>query len=215
MTLQRRHYDPGMPSSERTRAALAQALMDELQTTALNRVTVRRLTQLTGTSRQGFYYHFTDVYDLAVWTFKTEITERVMAHASYAQWSAGLTTLLEWMDEHHDQTYQTIEALSLGELERFLFTELRAMMRAVVADVEEVDGVPAPAPTEREIVVEHFTLAVLGHILHWLATDMAAEPAELARRIEWLLRGGVARSLIRAADDADPLLLGRAARGHG
>ena len=52
-------------TAARTRLALGQALKDELETTPLNRVTVRRLTQATGITRQAFYYHFADVYDLA------------------------------------------------------------------------------------------------------------------------------------------------------
>ncbi len=176
----------------KTRTALGEALKAELATTPLNRVTVRRLTDAAGVTRQAFYYHFADVYDLAVWLFKAELTDRIMAHATFAEWSDGFLVLLLWMHQHREQTYQTIEALSHEDLERFLHRQFRHMMEAIVAELDE--GLDL-APEDRGFVIDHFSVVVLGHLLHWLATDMDADPYVLVERIERILRGGVRRSL--------------------
>ena len=45
-------------NAELTRERLGNALKEELRTTPLTKVTVRRLTEIAGVTRQAFYYHF-------------------------------------------------------------------------------------------------------------------------------------------------------------
>lgn len=71
-----------VPSSLSTQQALGHALKQALLETPLNRVTVRQLTEAAGVTRQTFYYHFTDVYDLTVWLFEEEIAHRILSHAT-------------------------------------------------------------------------------------------------------------------------------------
>lgn len=183
-------------TATRTRQALGQALKDELETTPLNRVTVRRLTQVTGITRQAFYYHFADVYDLAVWTFMQEVTHRVMDAAGYARWAEGLELLMVWMARHKAQTYQAIQALSHEDLERFLHSQLRAMMVVIVAELDQEQDVSL-SPQDRAFIIDHYTLCVLGHLMHWLATGMQQDPHVLVPRIERVLRGSVSQSMTR------------------
>lgn len=179
-------------SGVRTREALAAALKAELARTPLDKVSVRRLTEATGITRQAFYYHFSGVADLAVWMFKAEISDRVMAHATYEEWSDGFLELLLWLERHKEQTYLSLAALSHEELERFLHRQFRAMTVAILAEFEAAAEL---APAECAFIIDHFSLLPLGHLLHWLATDMDADPYILVERIERISHGALARSI--------------------
>ena len=72
-----------------TRQLLSVALKDQLRSTPLDKVTVSSLTAQAGITRQTFYYHFADVYDLAVWVFEQEVANHIMEHASYSEWAKG------------------------------------------------------------------------------------------------------------------------------
>ncbi|MDC4232733.1 TetR/AcrR family transcriptional regulator [Actinomyces sp. B33] len=174
------------------REALARALTEELTRVPLSRVSVRRLSDLAGVSRQAFYYHFANVNDLTVWVFTHEIADRILAHASYDQWSDGFLSMLVWMRAHPDETYAVIESLSVQDFEIFLHRQLRAMMEVIAAEVG--DGLE-PADDDLSFVIDHFTLSVLGHLSHWLATRMRDDPYVLVERIERILHGQVRRSL--------------------
>lgn len=189
-------------SAERTRHALGEALKEELATTPLNRVTVRGLTTRTGLTRQAFYYHFADVYDLAIWTFMEEIAAHVMAMASYEHWTQGLELLMDWMVEMRLQVEQAFAAISHADLERFLFEQLREMMTVVLGELEEAEGAHL-SPTDRDFIIDHYTLSVLGHLLHWYSGGMQEAPAELVPRIESILAGSVRASLRRFAPLSD------------
>jgi probable dihydroxyacetone kinase regulator len=187
---------PHPAGAPRAKRALAAALKDALRSTPLAKVTVSGLTSAVGVTRQTFYLYFSDIYDLAAWVFTTEIADHIMAHASYAEWADGCRQLLVYLKRNRDQTYAVIRSLRHAELERFLHQSLRAMMAVIVGELE---GDLKLAPDDRSFVIDHYTLAVVGHVMHWLATDMTEDPRVLVGRIEFVLRGSVRESLERFA----------------
>lgn len=181
----------------RSRVRLAQALKDALETTPLDRITVSGLSARAGIHRQTFYAQFSDVYDLAEWVFETEVADHIMAHAGYDQWADGFVRMLVYMKGHHDQVYAVLHALTAVRLEHFFYHWLHEMMRVIVDEIG--DGFRV-APADRDFVVDHFTLAVLGHLLHWFATDMRDDPYVLVSNLEFILHGSLRASLLRFAN---------------
>ena len=58
-----------------TKHALAGALLELLNTTTLDNITVKDIVERAQVSRQTFYYHFGDVYQLLDWAFQRAIRE--------------------------------------------------------------------------------------------------------------------------------------------
>lgn len=187
-----------------TRLALAQALKAELAHTELARVKVVQICRRAGITRQSFYYHFADVLDLAVWTFQQEVANHIFAHANLAQWSKGFAQLLTYLQHNRKQTYAVIRSLNLVDVEQFFYDAFRRMMEAIVSEVGA--QMPQLRSTDRRFVVDHFTLSVLGHFFHWLATGMEEDPHKLAADLRFILDGGVKQALQRLA--AAPLQRG-------
>ncbi len=59
-----------------TKAELSKALIDLSQEVSLNKITVGDVAERCGVSRHTFYYHFTDLFDLIIWTF-CHMTDRI------------------------------------------------------------------------------------------------------------------------------------------
>ena len=193
-------------NAELTRERLGNALKEELRTTPLTKVTVRRLTEIAGVTRQAFYYHFPDVMSLATWVFEREIVTHIMAHATYREWSDGFCDLLVYMSEHREQTYAVVSSLSRSEIEEFFYRAFREMMRAIITELE---GSAPLDPAQRDFIIDHFTLSVVAHLFHWLNRDMQADPYILTENIEVIMRGSVATALDRYSTDAPPPLTRR------
>lgn len=177
-----------------TRELLRDALKDELTRQPLDRVTVSSLCRRVGITRQAFYYHFSDVYQLAAWTFEEEIAKHIMQHATYDQWADGLKRMLIYLRSNQQQTYAAIGALSIQELEIFFLAQFRAMMRAIVA---EIGGDITLRGNDRDFVIDHYALSILGHVLWWLSNRMQQDPHVLVARLEKILNGSVRQSLER------------------
>ena len=193
-------------NAELTRERLGNALKEELRTTPLTKVTVRRLTEIAGVTRQAFYYHFPDVMSLATWVFEREIVTHIMAHATYREWSDGFCELLVYMSEHREQTYAVVSSLSRSEIEEFFYRAFREMMRAII---NELEGTTPLDPAQRDFIIDHFTLSVVANLFHWLNRDMQADPYILTENIEVIMRGSVATALDRYSTDAPPPLTRR------
>ena len=169
-------------------------------------MTVRRLTEIAGVTRQAFYYHFPDVMSLATWVFERDIVTHIMAHATYREWSDGFCDLLVYMSEHREQTYAVVSSLSRREIEEFFYRAFREMMRAIITELE---GSAPLDPARRDFIIDHFTLSVVAHLFHWLNRDMQADPFILTENIEVIMRGSVATALDRYSTDAPPPLIRR------
>ena len=193
-------------NAELTRERLGNALKEELRTTPLTKVTVRRLTEIAGVTRQAFYYHFPDVMSLATWVFERDIVTHIMAHATYREWSDGFCDLLVYMSAHREQTYAVVSSLSRSEIEEFFYRAFREMMRAII---NELEGSAPLDPAQRDFIIDHFTLSVVAHLFHWLNRDMQADPFILTENIEVIMRGSVATALDRYSTDAPPPLTRR------
>lgn len=179
--------------------ALAAALKNALRTEPLSHVTVSGLADAAGVHRQTFYSHFHDVYDLAAWLFTAEIVDPVLQDAGHDTWAEGLTVFLRYFRAHREEARSVIDSLSHRELQLFLFHALRRMMRAVAADVE---GDLRVRPEDRAFIVDHYTLAVLGHVMQWITTGMTDDPQLLVDRLRFFMHGQVRESLERAATAA-------------
>lgn len=177
-----------------TKEALGLALKQQLEGRPLDKVTVSSLANQIGITRQAFYYHFADVYELAVWVFETEVANHIMAHASYGEWSDGFKAMLLYMQRHRDQVYAVVNSLSHRKLERFFYETLQAMMEAIVTELEADRRLDF---ADRAFIIDHYRLSVLGHLLHWLADGMRVDPTELVDKLAIIMRGHVRESLDR------------------
>ena len=61
-----------MPTSKLTKRALAASITTLLEKKPLDRITIKDITDECGVTRNTFYYHFQDVYDLLSYIFREQ-----------------------------------------------------------------------------------------------------------------------------------------------
>ena len=74
-----------MSTQKSTREKLTQAIKEEMEQTSLDRITVARIVERAGVTRQTFYRNFKDKYDLVNWHFEE------LAQKSFKQMGVSLT----------------------------------------------------------------------------------------------------------------------------
>ena len=70
-----------MPNTSITKEALASALKALLANQPLSKISIKDITDYCCISRNTFYYHFQDKYELINWIFFTDMTEHVGSFA--------------------------------------------------------------------------------------------------------------------------------------
>lgn len=70
-----------MPNTSITKEALASALKTLLMRQPLSKISIKDITDYCSISRNTFYYHFKDKYELVNWIFLSDMSEHVESFA--------------------------------------------------------------------------------------------------------------------------------------
>jgi len=102
-----------------TQKALLQTFEDMLEATPFDKITVSALIKTCGLSKNTFYYHYQDIYELLdVWLY-----EKFGKYAaSDSDWKGNVTSILYACKEHPKVVYNVFHSLSRDNLERYVFT---------------------------------------------------------------------------------------------
>ena len=85
-----------------TKSAMANALRECMQSTPIDRISIKTITDACGLNRQTFYYHFKDIYDLVKWMYVHDINEAIDTTLMMESWEDSLRVLLEEFDKHRE-----------------------------------------------------------------------------------------------------------------
>ena len=106
--------------SKLTQKAMAQAISDLLQTRTLDKITIKDITDACDLTRNTFYYHFHDVYDLLRWLFEEKSREIMERYEDQDDWEGGLEETLHYLYDNKAMFLHIYESISYDLLFRFI-----------------------------------------------------------------------------------------------
>lgn len=177
---------------ERTERAIMRTFLELLNQYPLDKITVKDIVTACSISRNTFYYHYQDIYDLLGATFDA-VAERVLQEDA-TTWQESLRSCTRFALENRRAVYHVYRSAYREQLERYLYrvTEERMdhLIRHLTADM--------PIPEED---IHYLTLfykcAITGILLEWLNADMKGDVDHLISRMGTLLEGNLRLSLER------------------
>ena len=91
-----------MSTSEFTKYMIAKGVKQLLKTMEFNDISVGIIASHCHISRNTFYYHFKDKYDVINWIFYSEITPIIGMDYSVDNWAESLLALCKYMQENKE-----------------------------------------------------------------------------------------------------------------
>lgn len=86
-----------MPKNEITKAALSEGIKEIMKEKKLSQITIKDITEKCGVSRNAFYYHFRDKYDLINWIFSTETFPIINTFSDPDKYLDGFVCICKYM----------------------------------------------------------------------------------------------------------------------
>ncbi len=167
-----------------TKQALAAALVDLLNTTTLDKITVKDIVARAKVSRQTFYYHFNDVYQLLEWAFQARL--RQLRELSGKDWRSQLLAEVEYLRANRTLAMNVYHSLGA----EYLGLGLERAIRPLVAEIACNAELKLPITDESmEFAISFFTYGIIGTITQWLNDGMPKELDDVINDIHHLLRG--------------------------
>lgn len=184
--------------SKRTKRELAQALTELLEEHPLDRITIRDITDACDLTRNTFYYHFHDIYELLTWLFSEQTNAIMSRYAEKEDWQGGLEEALVYLHSHKKMIVHVYRSISNDALFRFVNEIVLRHARGVVA--REAANLKGQSFSDAgvELTAEFYTNAIVGAVLSWIRQDMPTEPEILAHRYNEMFRGTVESALLSA-----------------
>ena len=153
--------------ANRTKAQLAAALKQKLQTKVISKITVSELIKACNINRNTFYYHFESVYDLLKWMLEQEAIQVVKHFDLLVDYEEAISFVMDYVEENEHILKCTCDAVGRDELNRFFAADFRDVMRSLLDRVEQELGVHAE-PAFKEFLCAFYTEALAGMLLDWL-----------------------------------------------
>lgn len=176
--------------------AFAESLKKMLEKKTLDHITVKDIVEDCGVSRQAFYYHFTDIYDLVEWIFIEEASAALANNRDIDTWQQGYCRVLERLRDNRNLVVNSYRSISREYLETFMYQVLYQVIYPVVE--EQAAGMDVEKK-HKEFIAHFYSLAVVAMGLDWVRTGMKENPGEISEQVAALVKGDFKKALRKYA----------------
>lgn len=150
-----------------TKQALEAALLDLLNTTTLDKITIKDIVERAQVSRQTFYYHFSDIYELVDWSFQDAVKR--LGEAPVQDQRARMVLAVETLREQRNLVMNVYHSLGRERLMQGLERVIRPIVEGNAQEMlAEVSG----KESSREFVISFLVHGIIGSIIQWLNDGM-------------------------------------------
>lgn len=183
--------------SNLTKKTLAASVTELLKTKSLDRITIKEITDRCGLTRNAFYYHFSDVYELLGWMLTSKADEIIKDFGKETDWEKGFEEGLTFLYENKAVIYHIYRSLNREFLEKYLDRVVSEYALKLV----RIHTAKSSASKEAEMLVADFYKnAFVGAVMRWIDRDMNVSGEKLAKTCDIMLKGTVDAALKSAEE---------------
>ena len=183
-------------SKERTEKAIMHAFLELLNQYPLDKITVKDIVTACGISRNTFYYHYQDIYDLLRATFAA-VAELVLRE-DVTTWQESLRSCTRFALENRRAVYHVYRSAHREQLERYLYRVTEERMDRLIRHLTAQMSI---SEEDVRYLTLFYKCAVVGILLEWLNADMKGDVDRLISRMGVLLEGNLRLSLERVGGE--------------
>ncbi len=189
--------------SSLTRMAIINAFAELAAEKTIDKITVKDITDRCQVSRNTFYYHFKDVYDVLEKLLDLETTrvhqliEEDMSHVNEEE---ACLKGLQYMLNHRDMFYHIYRSAGKEEVRKYLEKTVTAIFDYQVNLLSR--GIPA-SEGDKALISRFYRYAFKGFLEEWLEGKMDRPMEETIHRMGILFRDNLIESLKRSTENPE------------
>ena len=160
-----------MPKNEITKAALSEGIKEIMKEKKLSQITIKDITEKCGVSRNAFYYHFRDKYDLINWIFSTETFPIINTFSDPDKYLDGFVCICKYMLNNKSFYMEVFDYVGQNSLADYLIECYFELMKLHIMTVYSNIGYHL-ADDELYILAKMQAYAYVGIIIEWVRGGM-------------------------------------------
>jgi probable dihydroxyacetone kinase regulator len=182
-----------MPDSNITKRALADSLKRLMADRPFSKIHVDDIARGCGMTRQTFYYHFQDKFDLMNWIYYTETVRYMAAYETLEHWTDGLRDLCYYMQENRTFYRNALNTTGQNSFPEYLYQYIRTVSVAAIEATLETGYIYEKE--KWDFIVSFFATAQVAFIVRWANEGMKEDPGEFITKIRGIFDGSVLNEL--------------------
>ena len=171
--------------AEVTKEMIVKSLSELVKLHPLNKITIGELTEMARISRQTFYYHFKDLFEV----YKYAVESKLQTPAQDTLPSL-LDAMLDWM-----QAFEKLKLLSTAfiasKYQQQLVRYLDMINRKTVSMFLDKNPDLNIGPDAHNLTTDFLTYAINGTMIDWIRNGMEKTATEVCNSIICLITAGL------------------------
>ncbi len=173
-------------AKDQTKKLLATSLKEIMLNKPLDKITIQELTEEAHVTRNTFYYHFSDIYQLVEWIYDHEIVNGLSEYQHLNNWHKGYERLLDYVLANKSFCLNTSRSMGRELLENFLFTVASQMLVGVIDEIK-----PTLPESLKQEIIHFYGWALVAQITQWLKNNLNEPKEDILLRTETMMNGAI------------------------
>ena len=175
-----------------TKKKIADCVRQLMKRKEISKITIGDIMEATGMSRQSFYYHFKDIYDLVEWSCLEDATQALQGKKTYETWQEGVLQIFEAMLENKPFIMNVYHSVSREQIETYLFHLTHDLLYGVVQEKAKGTGI---SEADQSFIADFYKYSFTGVMLDWIKDGMKADYHVIAEKMHRTMEGNVVNSI--------------------
>lgn len=174
-----------------TRQAIIDCTIALAEKKAIRKITVRNIVDACGITRNTFYYHFHDIYDVLDSALNDKF-QSAIDNDSFDNKDKAFFDIIDYCVRYKKVWKNIYKSLGHEQLSKYVSARVHSMIERYILDEADSDKVD---PDDLSLITEFYEEALFGVLVRWVTNDKAYNSVEEAtmvvERISAIFQGSV------------------------
>ena len=177
--------------SDLTKQALIASFKKLLETEPFDKITISDITNDCGLSRQTFYYHFRDIFDMIRWIYNSESLNEIGGRGGYGTWQDKNRELFDYTLNNKSLILGTFNSKCRNDLVGYY---MDVSIRKI-SDIVEMKSDGDIAEKDKKFIASVYAYAFVGIMVDWISDGMKESSEEMVDRVYKIIMSNFDRTL--------------------
>lgn len=177
--------------SDLTKQALIASFKKLLETEPFDKITISDITNDCGLSRQTFYYHFRDIFDMIRWIYNSESLNEIGGRGGYGTWQDKIGELFDYTLNNKSLILGTFNSKCRNDLVGYY---MDVSIRKI-SDIVEMKSDGDIAEKDKKFIASVYAYAFVGIMVDWISDGMKESSEEMVDRVYKIIMSNFDRTL--------------------
>lgn len=177
--------------SDLTKQTLITSFKKLLETEPFDKITISDITNDCGLSRQTFYYHFRDIFDMIRWIYNSESLNEIGGRGGYGTWQDKIRELFDYTLNNKSLILGTFNSKCRNDLVGYY---MDVSIRKI-SDIMEMKSDGDIAEKDKKFIASVYAYAFVGIMVDWISDGMKESSEEMVDRVYKIVMSNFDRTL--------------------